>query len=78
MQHHQGATPKREGAEGNPANVTKRGPEKGLPLQKLLNILSSPVQLQWAVMATLIASAVSFRLCELAALRGVFFGLCAT
>lgn len=77
MNHpHEGATPIREGAESSSVTHVNRGPQAGLPIKTLKNILAAPVQLQWTVMAVLTASAVTFRLCELAVMRGDFFGLC--
>lgn len=77
MRHHEGAMPAREGAESIKVPETKRGTHSALPFHMIRSIFTSPVQLQWAVMAALIAAVATFRLCELAAMRGLYFGFCA-
>lgn len=76
MRHREGATPIREVAESTKIPKTKRGTHSSLPFPKIQSIFTSPVQLQWAVIAVLIAAVATFRLCELAAMRGLYFGFC--
>ena len=39
-------------------------------------IFTAPVEMRWAVMAVIVATVSTFRLCELAAQHGFYFGLC--